>query len=157
MSRCLAHVALIQVSAFLSLARTAPLQAVVTCKIGQFLPSDTQVHDISPVFLSDDLIALLVRAGPSRIGSSKILVMRWAGSHLQLVATTDKANEGDEIFAVSGNRMLISARFHKYLYASDLKQRWEVPIRILSTSFPRSGAVENTTRVTGERSESERF
>ena len=67
--------------------------------------------------------------------------MRWTGAKLEILFNASKPNEGDKIFAVSGNRILVAAVYHKYLYSSDLKQRREIPIRVLTNMFPRGDRV----------------
>lgn len=126
-------------SAFVAFA--AEPQAVTAIEIDRVLPSVWDVKDVSPVFLSDELIAVLVSRGPDRTGASQIMVLRWTGGKLQLVANAVKPHESDEIFAVSGNRILIAGSLHKYLYSADLKERWELAVRNVSDLFPRSATI----------------
>jgi hypothetical protein len=105
----------------------------------------SDVRDVSPVFVSDELVALLVRSGQVRTGSSRVLLLRLRGSNLELLGESSKVNEGDEIFAVSGDRVLLSAPRHKYVYSTDLAKRWEIPFRFLPSFFPRSGIIGETS------------
>jgi hypothetical protein len=122
-----------------SAVAAGPSKPVAAAEVAALLGSGEQVRDVSPVFLSDDLIAILVSSGPR--GPSRILVLRWTGARLQLIANAQKANEDDEIFAISDERILIASARRTYVYSPDLRERWEIPIRILSNSFPRSGTV----------------
>lgn len=117
----------------------SPPHKIATIQIANILSSDaTLVTDVSPVFLSDEVIALLVRCGTPRSGQSHIVLLQLIGGGVKAIAIASKENERDEIFAVAGGRALVAARFHKYLYSRDLKARDELPIRVLSQAFPRS-------------------
>lgn len=119
---------------------SSALQSVAKAVPEELSPSGSP-EDVSAVFLSEDLIAVLVRSGPARTGASHIGVFRLTGSKLELVARVDKVNESDELYAAGGKRVIVAARFHKYLYSGDLKPRQEIPYRILSGMFPRSGVI----------------
>ncbi len=119
---------------------SSAVQSVAKATTGELSPSGSP-EDVSAVFLSEDLIAVLVRSGPARSGTSHVGVFRLTDSKLDLVAQADKANESDELYGAAGKRVIVAARFHKYLYSADLKTRQEIPFRILSGMFPRSGVV----------------
>lgn len=80
------------------------------------------VKNASPVFLSEDALALLVRSA-ERPGRSKLAVLRLANGQLQILAETDGGYQGDRIFSVSNGRLLIAGARQKILYAQDLRQK----------------------------------
>ena len=45
------------------------------------------------------------------------------------------------MFSVAGNRLIVAGRFHKSVYSEDLKESYDIPFRVLSGMFPRSGVV----------------
>ncbi len=93
------------------------------------------------MFVSDELITLLVRSGVSRTGASQLFTFLWTGTNLQPTAKASKDNEVDHLYAASGNRVFVVSRFHKYLYSVDFKVKQPIPIRILVSMFPHSGVV----------------
>jgi hypothetical protein len=119
-------------------AAKAHAQSAATISVGQLAGQGTDVLDASPCFLSDDLIALLVRSGPLMHWTSRVFIVRRAGSELKLVASTNYDTEGDRIYAVPGGRVLVVGAQQSYLYSQGLKERWAMPFRVLSSSFPRS-------------------
>jgi hypothetical protein len=94
--------------------------------------------DVSPCFLSDDLVALLIRSGPFGHIKSRVFIVRRTGSKLERVASSDYDSEGSEIYSVARGRVLVTGASHSYLYSPDLAQRWPQPFKILRSSFPRS-------------------
>lgn len=126
---------------YICVLSAAPQQPVAAAQMGEVFASEIQTLDASPVFLSDESLAVLARFGEPRKGDSGIVVMRWASEKLQAIAKASKMNEGDEIYAVARNRVLTSAHSHKYLYSSDLAQKQEIPFRVISRAFPRSEVV----------------
>jgi hypothetical protein len=74
----------------------APMQLVATAQIVRLVASEGPPNDVSTVFLSDDMVALLVRSGRPRAGASQIVVLRLAEGEFQLVARLSKTNEGEE-------------------------------------------------------------
>ena len=125
-----------------SLAASPQLQSVARINLDEIVASSNR--DASPVFLADDSIGLLVRSGRPRSGDSRVVVLQLAGGKLQIVASTSKANEGDEIYAASDGRCLIGAVRHAELYSSDLRKTLELPVRqrlLLRSFFPRSATI----------------
>ena len=98
------------------------------------------VTNASPVFLSEDTLALLLRSA-ARPGTSKIVLLRIANGQVQVVAETDKTYEGDQVFSVSNGRLLIAGTRNKHLYSRDLHQKWELTMKVLSKQFPRTDII----------------
>jgi len=121
--------------------KAASPQAAATVPIARITGSDVTPEDASPVFLSDDNVAVLAQFGAPRTGTVQLVVLRLIGSQLQVTAQTEQADESNRLYAVAGNRLLLTSRFHKYLYSPDLKERIEIPSRILSGMFPRGGVI----------------
>jgi hypothetical protein len=119
-------------------AARAHAQSTAAISVTQLAGKGTEVIDASPCFLSDDLVALLVRSGPFGHGTSRVFIVRRTGSELKLVASTTHDTEGDQIYAVRGGRVLVVGARRSDLYSQGLKERWAMPFRILSSSFPRS-------------------
>jgi len=114
------------------------------------------VKNASPVFLSEDTLALLVRSvdhaasppapsgtapTPRRSGTSKLAVLRLANEQLQILAETDSAYEANQLFSVSNGRLLIAGAREKTLYSPDLRQKWELGMKVLSKQFPQTGII----------------
>ena len=98
------------------------------------------VLDASPVFLSDNLIALLIRfTGPSL--RPKVLTFRLADSDLQKIAEVERTYEGDRVFSVSNNRLLVAGVRNKYLYSQNLALEWQAPMKALARQFPRADLI----------------
>jgi hypothetical protein len=117
-------------------------QSVARINLDEIVASPNR--DASPVFLAGDSIGLLVRSGRPPSGDSKIVVLRLARGKLQIVASTSKANEGDEVYAASDGRLVIAAVSHAELYSSDLRTTLEIPVRqrlLLRSFFPRSATI----------------
>jgi len=123
-----------------------PPQAVVRSTFGEIAPLSATPRDTSAVFVSEDTLALLIRYGP---GMSDIRVVRLEQKGLRAVALATTFDGIDEVFAVSRQRLVLSGLRHKYLYSADLKQRWDVPFRLLSDMFPRGGVWASSARTGG--------
>lgn len=98
------------------------------------------VTNASPVFLSEDTLAVLMRPA-AQPGKSKIVVLRLENGQLRLLAEADRTSEGDQVFSVSNGRLLIAGTRHKDLYSQDLRQKWELTMKVLSKQFPRTDII----------------
>jgi len=140
MTRCSRVAALIPFAVFGALsAIAASPQATAKVRLDELLSLNPT--DVSPAFLSDESVALLARAGAQTSNAPTVVVLRWTGAALQSTVGPRKIADGSEIYSASNNRLIIASPHHKYLYSSDLEQKWELPIHLLSTLFPCSGLV----------------
>jgi hypothetical protein len=112
--------------------------AIATISLDRLLPG--AVTNASAVFLSEDTLALLLRSA-AQLGKSKIVVLRLVNGQIQVLAETDRTYEGDQVFSVSNGRLLIAGTRRKHLYSQDLRQKWELTMKVLSKQFPRTEIV----------------
>lgn len=95
---------------------------------GLLSASDETVEDVSPVFLSNESIGLVIRTGQYGSGTSRLVVLRFSGGKLIPVATAAKVAEDDLGRALANENLLVRGRHMAYLYASDLKARQPLPV-----------------------------
>jgi hypothetical protein len=112
--------------------------AIATITFDRLLPGT--VTNASPAFLSEDALVLLVRSA-AQPEKSKIIVLRLVNSQIKLLAETERTYEGDQVFSASNGRFLVAGIRHKYLYSQDLRQKWELPMKVLSKQFPRTDII----------------
>src|SRR5581483_1455090 len=112
--------------------------AIASLPLNRLVPG--AVTNASPVFLSEDTLALLLRSA-ARPGTSKIVLLRIANGQLQQLAEADRSYEGDQVFSVSNGRLLIAGTRNKHLYSQDLHQKWELTMKVLSKQFPRTDII----------------
>ncbi len=117
----------------------APPQAIAKISLDEVISE--LASDASPVFLSDDTVAVLVRTRGNSSPGSTLFVLRWTGTQLERIAGPAQISAGTELYAASNGLLIMSSRAHGYLYSQDLRQNWEVPVRLLSTQYRRSGIV----------------
>ena len=126
-------------SAVVSVAAQRP---VAISPVGQLSEQGFDIGDVSPVFLTEQLIALFITPPINQGTVSQIVVLRWTGNKLTASArTTKEVDYGAKIFSVSDGRILVSDFDHQYLYSSDLSVNVEFPSRFLSNFFPRSATI----------------
>lgn len=114
-------------------------QVAAKVNIHEILSVD--ISDASPVFLSDDIIAILVRTGEKTALTWMIIVFQRTGSQLKILHGPKFANQGGEIFSATNGSIIISSRSRTSLYSSDLTESRELPIHMLPKLFPRSAVV----------------
>ena len=97
----------------------------------------------TPAFLSDDLVALLVRGGDRGSGDAAIIVLRLVGGDLRISARVSTPYESRRIRAASGQRVVVESLRHSALYSAELSSMWIIPTRqrLMAPSFPRSGII----------------
>ena len=117
----------------------APPQAIAKLSFDGVISE--HAGDASPVFLSDDTVAVLVRTSGNSSPGSTVLVFRWTGTQIEPIAGPAQVSASTELHAASNGLLIISARTKGYLYSQDLRQNWEVPVRLMSTLYPRSGII----------------
>ena len=99
------------------------------------------VDSVSAVFVSDNIVATLLPSRGSAPPLQKVVIMRWSDRALEQTASMTVSN-GGQIFAASGNRLIVSTSRDKAVYSADLTQRREIPIKVLCCdSFPRVGVI----------------
>ncbi len=96
--------------------------------------ANTTVLSASPVFVSDNALALLIRRKP--VSTSSIFLFGIQDGQAHILSSVRKVDEGDRIFSVSGGRVILVTVRQKYMYSRDLEQRWEIPSRFIAQPFP---------------------
>jgi hypothetical protein len=95
-------------------------------------------YTASPVFLSEESVALLVRThNRANPPISKALILQLTNRQLQTKAKSGDL-DGLELFSASNNRLVIAGPRKRELFSSDLKQSWPVPGRVTPAQFPRA-------------------
>lgn len=100
--------------------------------------STDYLRNVSAVFLSDDLVCLLQRTGKYPDAITQIRVLRLTGEGLTLASSISKPFEGDQVYTISGGRILLKTRQTVVIFSSDLKRVGELPLRVLVAPFPLS-------------------
>ncbi len=140
MTRRLHVAALIAFAVLVAISATAASpQATAKVRLDQLLSLNPT--DVSPVFLSDESVALLARSGAPTPNAPTVVVLSWTRGQLQSTAGPRRLDDGSDIYSASNSLLIIASPHHKYVYSADLEQKWDLPIHLLSSLFPRSGLV----------------
>lgn len=107
---------------------------IATIKLDRLIAGD--VSDASPVFLSEDTLALLVQSSKPRVA-----VLRLEGDQMRVLGKVATGYAAGQIFSVSGGRFLLAETRRKYLYSQDLQVLSELAITSLCKQFPRSDVI----------------
>lgn len=115
--------------------------ALATIELSPLVSNLGGALEANPVFVSDSTLALLVHPLPPATGPSTIVTVRWATGKVLASVTAKETDHLHDLYAVSGQCVIVEGVHKVYLYERDLKSRVEIPIRVLIPGFPLCNAV----------------
>ena len=115
----------------------APPQSITELRLDTFTTSPPR--QTSPVFLSDNLLCLLLLGGSNLAPEPIVMVLRLVDEKLEKTAIADVPKDADHLFAVSDRRILVEGHRSLTLYSEDLRDQWSFPIhQRFSARFPQA-------------------